>query len=175
MADAGLLTPDQVGSNIVHWNAMVRSNGGSAFVYAREAEDAVLARHVLDEVAVRTGAFRIVSAEEMLRYGADPSAWFGLEGESGFIFGDASRGILVEPFSGRGGWGYLPENPAMDTGFVAWGPGFRRGVRLPRLRLVDVAPTLAPLLGVSLKGVDGRMLVGVLRLPRVGAARSVND
>ena len=175
MAAAGLLTPEQVGSNIVHWNALVRSNGGSAFVYAREAEDAMLARQVLDEVAVRTGAFRIVSAEEMLRQGADPSAWFGLEGEPGFIFGDAARGILVEPFSGRGGWGYLPENPAMDTGFVAWGPGFRRGVRLPRLRLVDIAPTLAPLLGVSLKGVDGRILVGVLRLPRVGAARSEND
>ena len=37
------------------------------------------------------------------------------------------------------------------------------------MQLTDVAPTLAPLLGLELGGVDGRVLVGVLRLPRVSA------
>jgi hypothetical protein len=171
MAAAGLLTPDQVGAHVIQWDALVRSNGGSAFVYARGADDAVLARQVLDDLAARTQAFRIVSAEEMLRRGADPAAWFGLEAEPGFIFGDAARGIAIEPFGGKGGWGYFPGTPAMDSGFVAWGPGLRRGVRLPRMRLLDVAPTLAPLLGVSLEGVDGRILVGLLRFPARGGGR----
>jgi len=57
----------------------------------------------------------------------------------------------------------------MDAGFVAWGPGIARGLRIPVMELTDVAPTLAPLLGLSLDGVEGRVLVGVLRLPRVSA------
>ena len=58
----------------------------------------------------------------------------------------------------------------MDTGFVAWGRGLRTSVRIPRMRLTDVAPTLAHLLGVEFADsetadFDGRPLVGILRVP----------
>jgi hypothetical protein len=169
LAAAGLLTPRQVGSDLVSWAAIVRSNGGSAFVYARRRENALLARTALEEAASQTGAFRVVSAEEMLRLGADPDAWFGLEAEPGFAFGDEARGLLLRPALLRGGWGYLPDRSEMDAGFVAWGPGLGRGLRIPEMRQTDVAPTLARLLGLSLEGVDGRVLIGVLRLPQVSA------
>jgi predicted AlkP superfamily pyrophosphatase or phosphodiesterase len=169
LASAGLLTPRQVGPDLLSWAAIVRSNGGSAFVYARGGEDALLARTALEEAASRTGAFRVVSAEEMLRLGADPEAWFGLEAEPGFAFGDEARGFLLRPALLRGGWGYFPDRSEMDAGFVAWGPGLGRRLRIPEMQQTDVAPTLARLLGLSLEGADGRVLVGVLRLPRVSA------
>jgi predicted AlkP superfamily pyrophosphatase or phosphodiesterase len=169
LAAAGLLTPRQVGADLLSWAAIVRSNGGSAFVYARGGEDALLARTALAEAASQTGAFRVVSAEEMLRVGADPNAWFGLEAERGFAFGDEARGLLLRPALLRGGWGYLPDRAEMDAGFVAWGPGLGRRLRIPEMRQIDVAPTLARLLGLSLEGADGRVLVGLLRLPRVSA------
>ncbi len=169
LAEAGLLTRRSMGENLVSWTAIARSNGGSAFVYARSREDALLARRALEEQAERTDAFRVVSAQEMLGLGADPDAWFGLEAEPGFLFFDTSRGPVLRPSVARGAGGYLPERPEMDAGFVAWGPGLARGVRIPVMQQTDVAPTLAPLLGISLGGVDGRVLVGVLRLPRVSA------
>jgi hypothetical protein len=169
LAAAGLLTPRKVGADLLSWAAIVRSNGGSAFVYARGGEDALLARTALEEAASRTGAFRVISAEEMLRVGADPEAWFGLEAEPGFAFGDEARGLLLRPALRRGGWGYLPDRVEMDAGFVAWGPGLGRRLRIPEMRQTDVAPTLARLLGLSLEGAEGRVLVGVLRLPRVSA------
>ena len=46
-------------------------------------------------LARRSGAFRVVPAAEMLRLGADPEAWFGLDAAPGFAFGDAARGPLV--------------------------------------------------------------------------------
>jgi hypothetical protein len=169
LALVGLLTPKQVGTDLLSWAAIVRSNGGSAFVYAKGGEDAVLARTALTRSASQTEAFRVVSAEEMLRLGADPDAWFGLEAEPGFAFVDDARGLLLRPALRRGGWGYLPDRPEMDAGFVAWGPGLGRRLRVPEMRQTDVAPTLAQLLGLSLEGAEGRVLVGVLRLPGVSA------
>ena len=51
----------------------------------------------------------------------------------------------------------------MATGFVAWGPGFRGPLRVPRMREIDVGPTLARLLGVELAGAEGAAMVGLLR------------
>lgn len=169
LAAAGLLTPGRAGAGLVGWAALVRSNGGSAFVYARTKDDALLARRALEAQAAATGVFRVVSAQEMLEMGADPDAWFGLEAEPGFVFSDAARGPLLGAAATRGGGGYLPDHPEMDAGFVAWGPGIARGVRIPEMRQTDVAPTLAPLMGVELEGAEGRVLVGVLRLPTVSA------
>jgi arylsulfatase A-like enzyme len=169
LASAGLLTPVRNGKGVVSWSALARSNGGSAFVYARQREDALLARRALEDRAAATGAFRVVTAQEMLRMGADPDAWFGLEAEPGFVFSDDATGPTLRAAAARGGGGYLPGRPEMDAGFVAWGAGIARGVRIPVMHQTDVAPTLAPLMGVELEGAEGRVLVGVLRLPRVSA------
>jgi hypothetical protein len=46
----------------------------------------------------------------------------------------------------------------------------RRGIEIPRMSQLDVAPTLAPLLDVTIEGVPGRALVGLLRLDGAPAA-----
>jgi predicted AlkP superfamily pyrophosphatase or phosphodiesterase len=152
-------------SAVARWSALVRSNGGSAFVYARSDGDALRARRALSAEARRTRAFRIVSAEEMLEQGADPEAWFGLEAEPGFAFGNSPTPPLLQPEARRGVGGYFPQHPEMNAGFVAWGCGVRPGVRIPSMRQTDVAPTVARLLGLDLGPVAGRVLVGTLALP----------
>ena len=47
------------------WEAIARSNGGSAFVYAKNEGAAIRARALLRAEAERTRAFRIVSASEL--------------------------------------------------------------------------------------------------------------
>jgi len=169
LARAGLLTPREGRAALVSWSAISRSNGGSAFVYARNADDAVLARRALAAAAEETGAFRIVSAEQMKDLGADPEAWFGLAAKPGFLFDDAFNGPRLRPAPVRGAGGYLPDTAAMATGFVGWGAGFRQGVRVSEMRQSDVGPTAAEMLGVSLEGGSGRVLVGVLEVPAVSA------
>ena len=92
-----------------------------------------------------------------------------IEAEPGFVFSDNATGPTLRAAATRAGGGYLPGHSEMDAGFVAWGPGIARGVRIPVMHQTDVAPTLAPLMGVALEGAEGRVLVGVLRLPRVSA------
>jgi predicted AlkP superfamily pyrophosphatase or phosphodiesterase len=166
LARAGLLTPvPGVPDAVTRWSAIARSNGGSAFVYAQAERDAVLARRMLEQEARRVGAYRVVAANELLKGGADPEAWFGLEAEPGYLFDDASQGAFLAPAAIRGSGGYLPSRTEMDTGFVAWGRGLRTRVRIPRMQQTDVAPTAARLLGVELGEVSGRALLGALDLP----------
>lgn len=150
------------------WKAIVRSNGGSAFVYAKDENSAVVARNVLEELAERTRAFRVVPAREMLDSGADPEAWFALDALPGTIFGDVAGRAVVESAALRGAGGYLGAVGGLEPGFVAWGPGLRQGVRIPWMRQSDVAPTVAALLRLDLAPEDGRRLVGALALPETG-------
>jgi hypothetical protein len=159
LAEASLVrtAPD---GEVESWDAFARSNGGSAFVYARDERRAVEARRALEETARRTGAFRVVAASEMSRLGADPEAWFGLDAAPGFAFANAARGQLLVASTERGGSGRLQGSP--PPAFVVFGQGFRRGVRVPEMTQLDVAPTLAAGLGLTMEGTEGRALVGLL-------------
>jgi len=63
-----------------------------------------------------------------------------------------SRG---KPYHGHG---YLPDHPAMYPALILSGAGIAPGRRLGHVRNIDVAPTIAALLGIDLPGVDGRVL-----------------
>jgi hypothetical protein len=167
LAEVGLLVPEATGSTR-SWDAIVRSNGGSAFVYAGDAAAALLARRALEDLANETGAFRVLSAQEMLDRSADPEAWFGLEAEPGFVFEDAAGGGRMVPASSASAGGYGPLEPRIATGLVLWGPRVRAGIRAPLLRQIDVAPTLAAWIGLDFATARGRAVVGLFT---GGAAR----
>ncbi len=163
----GLLGRDPRATNGVRsWLAMSRSNGLSAYVYARDAGNAVDAREVLEAEAMRTGVFEVVSAKELASAGADPQAWFGLVAAPGLALSDDLSGELVRPSVDRGAAGMLRlgNGRAGAVGFVAWGRGVRNQVRIPQIDFVDIAPTIAALLGLRLDDdVEGQAYDALLR------------
>jgi len=60
----------------------------------------------------------------------------------------ADRLVTRMPWPWGGEHGYWPERRAMHAIFYAMGPGLREGVVVPSIRFIDVAPTLAFLLGI---------------------------
>jgi predicted AlkP superfamily pyrophosphatase or phosphodiesterase len=58
--------------------------------------------------------------------------------------------------------GYLNSDPQMQAIFIAWGSGIKPGVRLGTISNLDVAPTIAALLGIELTKATGRPLTGIL-------------
>ena len=56
-----------------------------------------------------------------------------------------------------GDHGYDNASPEMAAVFVANGPAFRRGVKLPTFDNVDVYPLLAELVGVTPQPNDGKL------------------
>lgn len=82
-----------------------------------------------------------------------------LVAKDGYAFeGGKTAPAVVDAAAGSGSHGYLNTDPQMDAIFVAWGRGIRPGARLDRIRNVDVAPTIASLLGIDFQAAEGRPL-----------------
>jgi len=160
LARAGLRGCPEPGDN---WRATAYIASGSAAILVNPPGDAATAAAA--EAALRSeagDAYTIVPRAELDALGALPNAAFAIAASPGYAMGPGCRGSLL--VSGSGGQhGYLPSHPRMPTGFIAAGAGVRAGVALERVRLIDVAPTAARLLGIAAPLVEGRVLDEILR------------
>ena len=50
----------------------------------------------------------------------------------------------------------------MNAVFIASGPGIKRGAKLGSIRNLDVAPTVAKLLGLEMNNIQGKALTEAL-------------
>lgn len=150
------------------WDAIIAPNRGLGSLYVREGanRDAVLprAREALAGYAKRyPGRFRILERADLDRWGADAAALLGVEPMPGYVL-DARLGPpFAAPHRRAAGHGYAPDTPGMETGLILAGAGIRPGVVLAETRTLDVAPTIARLLGLELKQAEGQPLAGALR------------
>ena len=168
---AGLL--DVKGAAITGGRVRAVSEGGSAFLYVLNAPDReALAGKVADLFRGVEGVDIIIPAKDFPKYGvadpkADPNAPdLILSAKSGYAFADGATGALVvtaKTADTRGTHGYDPGQDGMHATFVAWGVGVRKGGKLGTIDNVNVAPTVAALLGIPpMKDVDGKVLDEVL-------------
>lgn len=106
----------------------------------------VASRHDLEEARGYTGSFLAVAMA------------------SGFTVGSAKSGPwLTSSGSLRGNHGFWPGPIEMDAALAVMGPSIPAN-KLPRARLVDVAPTAAAILGIDLgSSVEGRDLLSSVR------------
>lgn len=78
----------------------------------------------------------------------------------GNVFASGAPDGKGEPNGGT--HGYLNSDSQMQAIFMAWGNGIKPGVRLGTISNLDVAPTIAELLGVELTSATGRPLTTIL-------------
>jgi len=71
-------------------------------------------------------------------------------------------GLIADSPDYQGTHGYPNSDPELDGVFIASGYGIRKGEKVARVTNLDVAPTIAELLGVKLPEVDGRVLSEIL-------------
>ena len=158
-----------VGSSLED-SAQLRFAGGSAAVYLKNPSDAVRARisaQLRPRVESRfRGTVRWLSEEEAVKLGGFPGAAFALCAAPGYALGGSTSLPLMAPSrTYRGTHGHCPDEPAMLASFVASGAGIRPLGTIPVIRMVDIAPTIAALLGVELPEADGNPIMGVLNPP----------
>jgi predicted AlkP superfamily pyrophosphatase or phosphodiesterase len=174
-----LIHPDA----ILHREGLIRSRddcdvwaipeGGTAMVYVtneqRRSELIPRLRQMFQGVE---GIREVISPEQYAKFGFPPPghnsrmADFVLAADEGYAFSGALDGAAVTdvaPGAPSGNHGYLNTDPAMRAIFIAWGNGIRPGARLDEIRNVDVAPTIAHLLGLEMKNISGRPLTGILK------------
>jgi predicted AlkP superfamily pyrophosphatase or phosphodiesterase len=148
----GLLTADAAGT-ITKWQAYFHSSGGSGYVYLsdgsaelRDKVGALLARLKANPEA---GIENVWTAPELAKAGAHPGAAFGLDVKNGWYTSAAHTTLVTTTDRVRGGHGYAPARRELHATLILNGPGVPRR-NLGVVRMTQIAPTLARLLGVSL-------------------------
>lgn len=154
--------------------AQAVSEGGIAMVYLTNPDTRDADRQqVIDLMRRQEGIQRILEEPDFGALGLpDPKtnrqmADLILVAAEGYAFNNEARGdeLISEvtlAAGNQGHHGFLSTNPKMNAAFIAWGRGIRSGLRIGMIDNVDVAPTIARVLGQDLTGVDGRVLEELL-------------
>ncbi len=143
--------------------AYVLPEGGTAFVYFDPAQAAELRPRVVQALAGIEGIDKVIGPEGFTALGLPQPerdrqmAQLLLTAKNGYAFSGATGGPVTAAVPQQaGGHGYLASDPDMDAVFIASGYGVRSGAALGRVANIDVAPTIARLLGVALPSAEGR-------------------
>src|SRR4051794_18902405 len=172
--------------HVIHPNALLRqkgllrsaddndgwviSEGGTAMVYVtREERRAdVLAAFS----APIPGVSQVIAPEDYAKWGypkVTPNGRMAdlvLAATPDYSFDGAFNGAVNSDSpagASPGSHGYLNTDPDMDAILVAWGAGIKRGARTAVKPNVDVAATIAKLLGVEMPGIQGKALAEFLK------------
>lgn len=82
--------------------------------------------------------------------------------ECGFTATATGDDFVVKSETTIGSHGFLATNPKMNATFVASGLGIRQGAKIGMIENIDVATTIAKLLGVTLPSADGKVITEAL-------------
>ncbi len=135
--------------------------GGTAMIYGKVAADSF--RDI-------EGVSKVITPDQFPEHGFPPAggrmADLVLVAADGYAFADGLDGAVVSDIpagSNAGNHGYLNSRPDMRPIFVAWGAGINAGARVDGVRTVDVAPTIAKLLGFEMTNISGKVVAAALK------------
>jgi len=151
-----------------NWDAWAVPDGGTAMVYVKDpAQRATLVPKLIALFTKLDGVEHVYQQQDLAGLGlpspqqSDQAPDLLIAAKPGYGFASGDQGAGSGDSSG-GTHGYLNSDSEMQAIFLAWGDGIRPGVRLDRISNLDVAPTIASLLGVEMKSVTGHKLHKVL-------------
>ena len=149
------------------WEVAVQAYGGSAAVFVREPTNEKLVREVEEFFGKihndpDSPVWRLFPRREAARLGADPRPVLYLDAAPGFVITDAASGGLFGKPVVRATSGASPSRTEMRGALILAGRGVKPGARLDYARLIDLAPTIARLLGFEMKTARGRALTEAL-------------
>jgi predicted AlkP superfamily pyrophosphatase or phosphodiesterase len=152
-------------------DAYALGSGGSTMIYVTNpARKQELASRLAEVFRQMEGVDRVLTPAEFDKWdlphpASNPRmADLMVFAKDGYAFAGGHTGPEVDGKDAGypGHHGYAAGDPDMNTTFIAWGYGIRAGVSLERMSVLDVAPTLAALLGLEMKNVEGRVLQEIL-------------
>ena len=158
------------GSDKPKGDAWVMPEGGTAMVYVTNPSRRT---ELLPELrAIFTGAEGIsgvYGTEEFGKLGlptpeqSDQAPDLLLAAAPGYMFSNESEGDVIVHQSAAGTHGYLNSDVQMQAVFIAAGADIPKGIRLDKISNLDVAPTIATLLGIEMKGAKGHAIEQIVK------------
>lgn len=160
---AGLIETDGQGA-VTGWRAYSQRAGGTAEIRLADSGDEEAEKKLSQvmrelESDPESGILEILTGEQARARGGFPEAAYVLVAKKGYelrddIQGDYCRTRLTQ----KAQHGYSEEFEEMRASFFLTGPGIPAGT-IENVRLIDVAPTLAGIMGAELLQAEGRDLL----------------
>lgn len=159
------------GGKVQDCDAYVLSQGGMAFVYVTDpARREELLPKLKSLFGGIEGLEQVVDGVEGPKLGMptpEENQGMGdlvLFAKGGYAFKDdfSIENVIGEAKNYMGTHGYPASDPELDGVFIAWGSGVRVGARMERMANIDVAPTIAKLLNITIPDAEGSALKELL-------------
>ncbi|MFD0763347.1 alkaline phosphatase family protein [Mucilaginibacter lutimaris] len=154
---AGLITDVKTGS----WKAQFHSSGGSSFLQLKDKNDKATLNKVTAMLSQQPDSvkqyYQVINKAGLDKVGADPNVQLALSGVNGTTIGNGTETLIQTLKKVKGTHGFYPDHKQIQTGFVAFGPGLKKGTIIPVMNMVDVAPFIGKLTGVTLPATDGKV------------------
>lgn len=147
---------------VTDWQALPYVTGGACAVIMRDAADAPTLAKIQSIFQPLVGdgkaLMRVLNQQELSELGSNTRAAVMLEANDGYTFGGNLSGQAITASRSRGMHGYLPTRPAYRASFIATGPGIAARKELGEIRMIDIAPTIARTLGITLRDTEGQAI-----------------
>jgi predicted AlkP superfamily pyrophosphatase or phosphodiesterase len=167
LRDEGLIYEEK---GEMRWRAYLQTTGGNAFLHLKEgdSEAELRALEVLKKAAKQEkyGIQTIYNRKNLDDFRAAPGIQYGIEARAGFNIDETLSDETIEDYGKKGilyaNHGYSPDKEGYKCLFFACGPGFKAQNNLGPIEMVDIAPTIAELLGLRFYDCDGVSLASSL-------------
>ncbi len=164
----GLL--QSLGSKLGRAQAYAMAEGGACFVYILDqANRANLISQLkpklqaLEGVTLVTDQAAVVGHKTAAEDSREPDLFLACKDGYSFTDSLADTTEINTLDTVKGAHGHLPTEPGLGASFIMSGAGVKPGVVLEAMKNVDVAPTIARLLGFEMQNVDGAPLKASLK------------
>ncbi len=153
------------------WRAYIQSTGGSAYLHIKEGDEEAksLALKVLRESieSDKYGIEKLYTRDELENLHVHPSIFYMIEAKRGYSFEDSLSDVTIEDLRQENikyaTHGYHPDKENYKCNLVISGDIIKDNYSLGKVEMVDIAPTIANILGVNLSNIDGRVLSEVFK------------
>lgn len=157
---AGLIETDE-GGRVTDWRAWSQRAGGISEIRLKDERDEeaaqllAVAMNQLGEYS-DSGILEILDCEEARKRGGFPLASYVIVAQKGYeIRDDAVGDYCTTKLHQKAQHGYSEEFEEMRASFLLWGEGIKAGGDLGTMNLIDIAPTLADVMGFTLPQAEG--------------------
>lgn len=158
-------------NGVMKWKAYIQNAGGAAYVHLKDKdkETEQLVLDILKKAMAEHdyGIEKLYGKEEGKALHVPASASYMLEAREGYCFTDEWEGPVVTDLEEKGEkyatHGFSPDKPGYKCNLVIAGDCIKKGYQLGKIQMVDIAPTMAEILGIEFGNCDGRPLKEIFR------------
>ncbi|MDF2942248.1 MAG: type phosphodiesterase/nucleotide pyrophosphatase [Herbinix sp.] len=153
------------------WRAYIQNAGGAAYLHVKDndTEAELLALDIIKKAMTEEcyGIERLYNRKELDNYQVASSVGYMLEAKAGFCFEDSLDGPVVTDLEELGikyaTHGFSPNKPEYKCVLVISGACIKKEYQLGEVNMVDIAPTIASILGIDFYNCDGKSLNEIFR------------